>query len=197
MQIVTRALGDADEGPFRRREWLNRGFLDDQLWQQAIITNLDLDSRRGPLIDRPAEEYVLWHLLRAGVVDHPRSDDRQWASATRSMWHSAAIGNRLWKLIEQERERVGGDSFMIRVVANSIWNREIVWRGSFARLVAMSLNCKTESRKVSRWIGSVTSLSTRNCPRLGVAWIDRGRISLPLANGWNVERRRSPRCLVR
>ena len=93
-----------------RRSWLDRLALDDQLFQQSIITLRRLDSMRGQ--DFPGEERVLFHLIQRGVVDHDRSD-RRWDSSTRSMRHTAAMGDRLWALILEERARVSVPAILI------------------------------------------------------------------------------------
>jgi hypothetical protein len=88
-----------------RNSWLEGISLDDQLFQQAIVTLRHLDSvHRGN--DFPGqEERVLFQLIQRGVVDQDRSD-RPWDASTRAMRHSAAIGDRLWALILEERARV-------------------------------------------------------------------------------------------
>jgi hypothetical protein len=89
-----------------RRETLPGGSLDDQLWLQAIVTANRLDERYiGPQRELQDDEHVLHHLLRRGVFDHDDFDKR-WDSTTRSMRYSAAVGDRLWCLLEAERSRV-------------------------------------------------------------------------------------------
>jgi hypothetical protein len=85
--------------------WLEGISLDDQLFQQAIVTLrcLNLVHRGGNFPGQ--EERVLFQLIQRGVVDHDRSD-RPWDASTRATRHSAAIGDRLWALILEERARV-------------------------------------------------------------------------------------------
>ena len=93
-------MGQAED---YRRCWLDGLTLDDQLFQQAIISVDRLNMFRGT--DFPGEERVLYHLLQRGVSDHDDSD-RPWDASTRAMRHSGAVGERLWHLILEERKRV-------------------------------------------------------------------------------------------
>jgi hypothetical protein len=87
-----------------RREWLFNLSLDDQLWHQSMVVLRNLDEeRRGQSMT--LEEQPLFHLIQLGVVDPPASD-HPFESATRSMRYSAAIADRLWNLLREERERV-------------------------------------------------------------------------------------------
>jgi hypothetical protein len=87
-----------------RREWLFNLSLDDQLWHQAMVTmrRLDEQHRGQPLVHH---ESTLFQLIQMGAVDHPMSD-RPWDASTRAMRYSAAVGDRLWELLLEERARV-------------------------------------------------------------------------------------------
>ena len=91
------------EDPEIQEPWFDAGYLDDQLWHQALATFHGLESMRGG--DFPIDDLVLFHLIRRGVVDHDDMDKR-WDSSTRSMRHSLAIGSHLWSLIRKEVDRV-------------------------------------------------------------------------------------------
>ena len=53
----------------------------------------------------PADQWVLYELLRHGVVD-PRPRDRAFDVLTRSMRYSAAVTDRVWALLDKETTRV-------------------------------------------------------------------------------------------
>ena len=55
--------------------------------------------------DKDADEAVLFHLLYRGVVDH-REVDKPWDGSVRSIRFASAVGDRLWAMLEKERERV-------------------------------------------------------------------------------------------
>jgi hypothetical protein len=99
-QIVDSTTGLAED---YRRSWLDGLVLDDQLFQQAIISIHRLNSFRGQ--NFPGEEQILYHLLQRGVSDHEAADC-PFDASTRSMRHLAVIGERLWHLILEERKRV-------------------------------------------------------------------------------------------
>jgi len=91
-------------GPEEVRErWLPGAFLDDELWHQALVTEHSNWHRRGT--DMTEDQRVLWSLIRRGVADHSDMDKR-WDGTTRSMRHSAAMGDRLWRMLEVEVSRV-------------------------------------------------------------------------------------------
>ena len=105
IDIATRR---SEENPLQYR-WgsFDGGHLDDQLWVLAMSTARYCDEvRRGTGgIRSTADDSILWRMIRQGVLDHSDSDKR-WDSATRAMRHSAIIGDRLWSLLDQERDRV-------------------------------------------------------------------------------------------
>jgi hypothetical protein len=90
-----------------RTPWLDGAYLDDELWHQAIATDARNFDRRGH--DMTDDQRVLWRLINRGVIDHSDTDKR-WDGSTRSMRYSAAMGDRLWRLLELETTRVGGPS---------------------------------------------------------------------------------------
>jgi len=83
------------------------GHLDDQLWVLAMSTARYCNEVRRGIegIRSTADDHVLWRMIHRGVLDHSDSDMR-WDSATRAMRHSAIIGDWLWSLLDQERDRV-------------------------------------------------------------------------------------------
>src|SRR6266404_6170900 len=87
--------------------WLNGASLDDQLWLQALLTERVHQERRQRARNDPSFTYdlTLGSLIQRGVSD-ALSDNCEHIASTRAMRHSAAIGNRLWMLLDQERERV-------------------------------------------------------------------------------------------
>jgi len=92
--------------------WLSGASLDDQLWLQAMLTERVHQERRLRAQDDPSFTYdlTLGSLIQRGVSD-ALSDNCEHIASTRAMRHSAAIGNRLWMLVDQERERVGLSSY--------------------------------------------------------------------------------------
>ena len=80
--------------------------MDNILWHQALVTlrrlNSDLWLKRKEL---PADQWVLYELLRHGVVD-PRPRDWAFDASTRAMRYSAAITNWVWAMLDQETTRV-------------------------------------------------------------------------------------------
>jgi len=51
------------------------------------------------------DERVLWSMIRLEILDK-EGIDKPWDASTRSMRHSAVIGDRLWSLVEKEQQRV-------------------------------------------------------------------------------------------
>ena len=62
----------------------------------------DLHPKRKEL---PADQSVLYDLLRHGVVD-PRPRDQAFDASTRAMRYSAAITDWVWALLDKETTRV-------------------------------------------------------------------------------------------
>src|SRR6267143_1562859 len=91
-------------GPRWCREFIHEGTLDNQLWHQAMITNRDQEIHRAGRVDNDNSN-VLWVLLNWGTIDN-REIDRPWDGSVRSMRYTSAVSNRLWTLLEVERERV-------------------------------------------------------------------------------------------
>ena len=88
--------------------------MDDQLWHQAIVTERRLteDLWCSPTTE---DEKVLGYLLRTGAVD-PGPNDAEWSTSVQAMRHSAAIGDRLWALLHEERESM--DAMAVSVQAD-------------------------------------------------------------------------------
>ena len=87
-----------------RGDWLGSASLDDQLWHQAMIVD-----RRQTLVHRDRvstqDEKILMYLIERGVIDHSAFDQKN-AAATRAMRHSAAMADRLWSMLDKEKEKV-------------------------------------------------------------------------------------------
>ena len=89
-----------------RSSWAAGCSLDDILWHQALVTLRRLDSDLRPKRkELPADQWVLYELLRHGVVD-PRLRDRAFDVLTRAMRYSAAITDRVWAMLDKETTRV-------------------------------------------------------------------------------------------
>ena len=86
--------------------WAAGCTLDDIIWHQALVTlrrlDLDLRPKRKEL---PADQWVLYKLLRDGVVN-PRPRDRAFDASTQVMRYSAAITDWVWVMLDQETTRV-------------------------------------------------------------------------------------------
>ena len=80
--------------------------LDDILWQQAIgVERHFIEHRLARVSFWTHDEQRLARLLHRGVQDH-RPIDRLMDSSTRSMRYSAVLADRLWSMLETERNRV-------------------------------------------------------------------------------------------
>ena len=80
--------------------------LDDIVWHQALVTLRRLDSDLRPKRkELPADQWVLYELLRHGVVD-PRPRDRAFNASTWAIRYSAAITDQVWALLDRETTRV-------------------------------------------------------------------------------------------
>ena len=89
-----------------RSSWAAGCTLDDIVWHQALVTLRRLDSELRPKRkELPADQWVLYELLRHGVVD-PRPRDRAFDASTRAMRYSAAVTDRVWALLDKETTRV-------------------------------------------------------------------------------------------
>jgi len=51
------------------------------------------------------DERVLWSMICLGILDKD-GINKPWDASTRSMRHSAMIGDRLWSMVEKEQQRV-------------------------------------------------------------------------------------------
>ena len=82
--------------------------LDDQIFSLSIVAQHHLEARREILtaegVDNDAR--VLFHLLNRGLLDQEVMD-RPRDGATRAMRYSAAMGERLWRLIDGNIMQVG------------------------------------------------------------------------------------------
>ena len=83
--------------------------LDDQIFSMSVIAQHHLESRREILTSDRVEDNarVLFHLLNRGLLDQEVMD-RPRDGATRAMRYSAAMGERLWRLIDGNIAQVGG-----------------------------------------------------------------------------------------
>ena len=83
--------------------------LDDQIFGMSIVTQHRLELRREILtLDRVEDDArVLFHLLNCGLLDQEVMD-RLRDGATRVMRYSTAMGERLWRLIDENIAQVGG-----------------------------------------------------------------------------------------
>ena len=80
--------------------------LDDIVWHQALVTLRRLNSNLQPKRkELPADQWVLYKLLRHGVVD-PRLRDCAFDASTRAMRYSATVTDRVWALLDKESTRV-------------------------------------------------------------------------------------------
>ena len=86
--------------------WVAGCTLDDIVWHQALVTLRRLDSELRPKRkELPADQWVLYELLRHGVVD-PRPRDRAFDVSTQAMRYSAAVTDHVWALLDKETTRV-------------------------------------------------------------------------------------------
>ena len=68
-----------------------------------------LDSELRPKRkELPTDQWVLYKLLRHGVID-PRLRDRAFDASTRAMRYSAAITDQVWAMLDKEMMRVSLD----------------------------------------------------------------------------------------
>ena len=83
--------------------------LDDQIFGMSIVAQHRLELRREILtLDRVEDDArVLFHLLNRGLLDQEVMD-RPRDGATRAMRYSAAMGERLWRLINGNIAQVEG-----------------------------------------------------------------------------------------
>ena len=85
-----------------------------------------LDSELRPKRkELPADQWVLYELLRHGVVD-PRPRDRAFDASTRAMRYSAAVTDRVWALLDKETTRVSFVHSLLTTSELTTLDREIV-----------------------------------------------------------------------
>ena len=96
-----------------RSSWAAGRTLDDIVWHQALVTLRRLDSElRLKRKELPADQWILYELLRHGVVD-PRPRDRAFDASTRVMRYSAAITDWVWALLDKEMTRVSFHTLLV------------------------------------------------------------------------------------
>ena len=78
--------------------------VDDVLWFSSIVADKRLEEERRPM-GMPLNDVALWKLLGLGACDMLEAD-KPWDSSTRSMRYTAAVGDRLWAILERETARV-------------------------------------------------------------------------------------------
>ena len=83
--------------------------LDDQIFGTSVVAQHCLEARREILTAEGVDNdtRVLFHLFKWGLLDQEVMD-RPRDGATRAMRHSAAMGERLWRLIDGNIAQVGG-----------------------------------------------------------------------------------------
>ena len=83
--------------------------LDYQIFGMSVVAQHRLESRREILTSNRVDDdtRVLFHLLNRGLLDQEVMD-RLRDGATRAMRYSAAMGERLWRLIDGNIAQVGG-----------------------------------------------------------------------------------------
>ena len=79
--------------------------VDDEMWYHALMTMACLESKVRPdLQNQRLEEWVLYQLIRRGVIDQDDNWDKVFRLATRAMRYLASLADLLWVKINQERE---------------------------------------------------------------------------------------------
>ena len=72
--------------------WYKEGFVNNQIWVQAMGTLHFLNEQRGT--PKTENQRVLWRLLMLGVTD-PEEKDRKWHAAQTAMRFTAAAVDRV------------------------------------------------------------------------------------------------------
>ena len=86
--------------------------VDDEMWYHALMTMARLESGVRPdLQNQHPEEWVLYQLIRRGVIDQDDNRDKVFHPATRAMRYSASLADLLWVKINQECEQVSTSPF--------------------------------------------------------------------------------------
>ena len=95
-----------------RNRMLDGCTIDDEMWYHALMTMAHLESEvRLDLQNQRPEEWVLYQLIRRGVIDQDDNQDKVFRLATRAMRYSASLADLLWVKINQECERVSTPLF--------------------------------------------------------------------------------------
>ena len=90
-----------------RNRMLDGCTIDDEMWYHTLMTMARLESEVRPdLQNQCPEEWVLYQLIRRGVIDQDEDRDKVFRPATRAMWYSASLADLLWVKINQECEQV-------------------------------------------------------------------------------------------
>ena len=83
--------------------------LDNQIFGMSVIAQHRLESRRDILTSDSMDDdaRVLFHLLNHGLLDQAVMD-RLRDGTTRAMRYSPAMGEQLWRLINENITQMGG-----------------------------------------------------------------------------------------
>ena len=69
--------------------WYEEGFVDDQIWVQAMGTLCFLNKQRGT--PKTENQWVLWRLLMLGATDPEEKDQKRHAAQTSMRYTAAAV----------------------------------------------------------------------------------------------------------
>ena len=118
-----------------RNRMLDGCTVGDEMWYHALMTMARLESKVRPdLQNQRPEEWVLYQLIRRGVIDQDDNWDKVFHPATRVMRYSASLADLLWVKINQEREQVS--TFLSGLIFLGLTiDRVIVWSPSHVRSV--------------------------------------------------------------
>ena len=78
--------------------------VNNQTWIGGIAGLHNLEWRRNE--DMPTSDQLLFHQLRLGLIDPRPNYDNPKDAATRAMWYSALLVERMWTMVDRERARV-------------------------------------------------------------------------------------------
>jgi hypothetical protein len=95
---------EAMTNPDDRAEIFDNGWLDDQLWTQAIRTFHHLEVKTASRAYW-GDGSVLHGLLVMGLTDQHK-EDRPFDASTRSMRYTGIVAHRLWNMLAEEKDRV-------------------------------------------------------------------------------------------
>ena len=80
-----------------RNRMLNGCTIDNEMWYHALMTMACLESKVRPdLQNQCPEEWVLYQLIRRGVINQDNNWDKVFRPATRVMRYSASLADLLW-----------------------------------------------------------------------------------------------------